>query len=276
MGNTMNIPSDLMDRHESLRSWFEKRDGVAVAFSAGVDSTYLLKVAHDVLGDRAVAYTALSVANPTRESDAAAAFCAQHGIRQVTFAVDELSLEGFDHNPVDRCYRCKGLLFDQIVRLASEDGFDILVEGSNVDDLGDYRPGRRALEERGVASPLMECGFTKQDIRAISRALDLPTWDKPSFACLFSRFAYGDLLTVEKLRMVDAAEQFLLDKGFKTVRVRVAEGAARIEVAPDDIARLAESPLREEISQTLKGLGFTYVSLDLQGYRTGSMNETLD
>ena len=153
-----------------------------------------------------------------------------------------------------------------------------MVEGSNVDDLGDYRPGRRALEELGIRSPLLEAGFTKADIRELSRQLNLPTWEKPSFACLYSRFAYGDLITTEKLHQVDAAEQALLDRGLRTVRVRIAgiDGdLARIEVAPDDIARLVAQPLRDEVVRELKALGFAYVTLDLQGYRTGSMNETL-
>lgn len=274
-GACMAITGELAKKYAALERYLESLGSAAVAFSAGVDSTLLLAVAHDVLEDAAVAFTAASPANPQRETDEAARFCAERGIHQVVFAVDELQLEGFEHNPADRCYRCKTHLFGEMAKLADEHGLACIVEGSNVDDLGDYRPGRQAIQELGVKSPLLDCGFTKQDIRDLSHELGLPTWEKPSFACLYSRFAYGDLLTPEKLRRVDDAEQFLMDQGFKTVRVRMVGDAARIELAPEDITTAATAPLRDEIASHLKALGFTYVSLDLQGYRTGSMNQTL-
>ena len=270
--------SNLAAKYVELKQHLASLENVAVAFSAGVDSTLLLAVAHEVLGGRAIAFTALSPAHPMREADAARAFCEQLGVEQIEFEAGELELEGFEQNPPDRCYVCKVHLFKEMQRRAHERGIDHVVEGSNTDDLNDYRPGRRALEELGIESPLLTCGCSKQDIRDLSHELGLPTWDKPSFACLYSRFAYGDLITIEKLRRVEDAEQALLDFGFKTVRVRIsgAQGeTARIELAPHDIRTIVEPPLCGEVVSALKALGFAYVAVDLQGYRTGSMNELL-
>lgn len=274
---TRETMGDLDAKLDDLKAALRGKGRVAVAFSAGVDSTFLLAVAHEVLGDGVVAFSAASPANPQRETDAAARFCAERGIRQIAFGVNELEVEGFDRNPENRCYLCKTHLFGEMTARARAEGIAHVVEGSNVDDLGDYRPGRKALEELGIESPLLEAGMTKADIRALSERMGLPTWDKPSFACLYSRFSYGQLITPELLQRVDAAEQLLLDRGFKTVRVRLAdEGAvARIELAPDDLPRAVAEPERGAIVAGLKDAGFAYVALDLQGYRTGSMNETL-
>lgn len=264
-----------MDRkHRLLKDRIAELGSVAVAFSSGVDSALLLAVAHEALGDRAVAFTAASPADPQGEADDAAAFCAERGIKHVAFAVNQLEeIDGFERNPKDRCYICKLHLFTKLGELARAEGLAHVIEGSNADDLGDYRPGTRALAELGIASPLLDCGFTKQDVRSLSRELGLPTWNKPSLACLFTRFPYGGLVTREALRRVDAAERFLLDCGFRTVRVRSIGDTARIEVAPEDIERLSAPPLRDETAERLRALGFASVEIDPRGYRTGSMDE---
>lgn len=248
---------------------------MAVAFSGGVDSTFLLAVAHDVLGDRVVALTARSAAVPARETDEARRFCAQRGIRQHFFDSRELSLEGFDHNPPDRCYLCKKDLFGRFVSWASSQGIAVVADGSNADDAHVYRPGSRALAELGVASPLQRVGLAKDEIRSLSRELGLPTWSKQSSACLYSRFPYGARLTREGLERVGRAEQFLLDEGFSPVRVRVHGDLARVEVASEDLERACEPATRRRIVEALHGCGYAYVTLDLQGFRSGSMDEVL-
>jgi uncharacterized protein len=247
---------------------------VAVAFSSGVDSTFLLKTAHDVLGDQVIAVTAKSCSFPKRELDEATEFCKKEGIRHLVVESEELEIEGFRHNPKNRCYLCKHELFEKIGQIAAENGLAYVVEGSNMDDNGDYRPGLLAVAELGVKSPLREAQLYKQEIRDLSKALDLPTWEKQSFACLSSRFVYGETISEEKLGMVDKAEQLLLDLGFHQLRVRIHGTIARIEVLPEEFAKLLEH--RTTITAAFKSYGFTYVTMDLQGYRTGSMNETLN
>ena len=268
----MTAEEKLNDLKEILKGY----GSVAVAFSGGVDSTFLLKVAHDVLGDRAIALTCSSESFPGRERQEAIAFCKKEGIRQVVTESSELDIPGFRDNPPDRCYLCKKELFGKLLSLASENDIAYVAEGSNMDDLGDYRPGLRAIDELGIKSPLREAGLTKSEIRELSKAMDLPTWSKPSFACLASRFVYGETIDRKKLRMVERAEQFLIDRGFRQVRVRMHGTMARIELPPEEIPRLAESGLREKAAEAFKEIGFSYTSLDLTGYRTGSMNEVLD
>ncbi|MBQ9045105.1 MAG: ATP-dependent sacrificial sulfur transferase LarE [Oscillospiraceae bacterium] len=248
---------------------------VAVAFSGGVDSTFLLRAAHEALGDKAFAVTAAIPAVPERELQAAKDFCAALGVRHVIVQPDVMALPGFYENPPDRCYHCKKRIFSTLLDAARAGGAAVVAEGSNLDDEGDYRPGLRAIAELQVKSPLREAGLTKGMIRALSRELGLPTWDKPSCACLASRFAYGERITLEGLRRVDAAEAFLHDRGFRQVRVRVHGDLARVEAEPEDIPRLVAPELRAQTDAYLRGLGFAYVALDLRGYRTGSMNEIL-
>jgi uncharacterized protein len=248
----------------------------AIAFSGGVDSTYLLKTAFDALGDRAVACTAKSSSFPKRELGEAVAFCESEGIRHFTFEANELEVAGFRENPANRCYLCKAQTFGQIRAFADREGIPHVCDGSNADDGGDYRPGLKALEEQGILSPLRDAGLTKGDIRLLSKEKGLSTWDKPSFACLASRFPYGEEITEEKLKMVSDAEDALFALGLRQVRVRFhAGGVARIETEEEGFQLLSGENARKGISQALKAIGFSYVALDLAGYRSGSLNEVL-
>ena len=212
---------------------------------------------------------------PERELKEAAAFCRDRGIRHVICRFDPMKEEGFRHNGPDRCYFCKRGIFTEIKKIAEENGIAYVAEGSNLDDLGDYRPGLKAIGELSVRSPLREAGLTKQDIRLISGKLGLPTWNKPAYACLASRFVYGEEITEEKLRMIDEAEQFLIEQGFPEERVRIHGSMARIEVPEKDIERLAAQKTREKVCKKFRELGFLFVAMDMHGYSTGSMNATL-
>lgn len=269
------------EKLENLRVRLKKTGRVAVAFSGGVDSAFLLKVAADTLGrENVLAVTASFPVVPGREQREAKEFCRENKIRQIVCQWEELPKEIFENNPTNRCYLCKRELLTRLIALAESEGFDVVAEGSNMDDMGDYRPGYVAVQELGVISPLRQAQLYKAEIRGLSRKMGLPTWDKPSFACLASRFVYGEVIDKRRLSMVEQAEQCLMDLGFRQFRVRIhgpgKDTIARIEVLPEEFERLMEPDNRKNIYETLKKLGFAYVTMDLGGYRTGSMNETME
>ncbi|MBQ7198378.1 MAG: ATP-dependent sacrificial sulfur transferase LarE [Selenomonadaceae bacterium] len=261
-----------MKKFDELKKYLVELDSVAVAFSGGVDSTFLLKVAHDLLGDKVIAVTAASKSFPQRELDETKNFCRAENVRQIIFNSDELMKDAFRENSKNRCYICKRGLFEKILQIAADNKISYVVEGSNMDDNGDFRPGLKAIAELEIKSPLRHVELYKNEIRTLSREMNLPTWDKPSYACLASRFVYGESISAEKLEMVDKAEQFLIDKGFKQIRVRIHGNIARIEILPDAFDKFLEKNFRDEVATKFKSYGFSYVTLDLQGYRSGSMN----
>jgi uncharacterized protein len=266
---------ELYKKYDQLLEYLKSLESVAVAFSSGVDSTFLLYAAKEALGDKAIAVTASSCSFPGRELKEAKDYCREHGIEQIIVKTEELKIEGFAQNPKNRCYFCKRELFKQFLAVANERGMKEVVEGSNLDDNGDYRPGLIAIAELNIKSPLRTIGFTKAEIRALSKQFGLHTWEKQSFACLSTRFPYGEEITEEKLRMIDKAEQLLIDLGFKQLRVRIHGNMARIELEPSEFGRFMEDKIRLRVHEEFKKIGFDYIALDLLGYRTGSMNETL-
>ncbi|ADL11814.1 ATP-dependent sacrificial sulfur transferase LarE [Acetohalobium arabaticum] len=268
--------TSLEQKFTELKDILRSMDSLLVAFSGGVDSTLLLKVAHDILGDQAAALTVEASIHPPGEAEEAEELAQQMGVEHILVEADPLQNEDFARNDKLRCYYCKYNIFSDLKEIAAKEGYAELADGANYDDFtGDYRPGLKAAEELGVRSPLKEAEITKEEVRKLSKRLDLPTWDKPSLSCYATRFPYGSKITKQNLDLVAAAEEYLHQFGLKQLRVRHHDQAtARIEVLPDDIEKLIEK--RQEIVAKLKELGYTYVTLDLEGYRTGSLNEILD
>ena len=246
---------------------------VIVAFSGGVDSTFLAEAAKRALGEKALAVTAISDSYPEREMKAAQEIAKQIDIRFETINTDELDTEGYVSNPTNRCYFCKTELFEKIRPIAEMYQIGTMVYGAIPDDVGDHRPGMDAAKRMGIQAPLIDVNLKKSEIREVSKEWGLPTWDKPAFACLSSRFPYGTRITRENLRLVDRAEQFLYDLGIRQFRVRHHEELARIEVDPQEIEFIAAKSIRTQINEKFKSLGYEYVAMDLQGYRSGSLNE---
>lgn len=265
------------EKYETLKSYLVSLEKIAVAFSGGVDSTFLLKAAKEALGENVVAFTAISDVLTKEEESEAELFCKNEKINLVKIPFNVFSVKEFVQNPKERCYYCKTKLMKQMKQTALKYGIPFVVEGTNLDDERDYRPGRKALEEQKILSPLRVCQLTKDEIRYLSRKFGLATWNKPSFACLASRIPYGEIITKELLCKIEKAEHFLREKGFSQMRVRVypTNMLVRLELLPEEQDRLFLGGLQIEVVNYLKELGFSYVTLDLEGYRSGSMNDSL-
>jgi uncharacterized protein len=266
---------DTEEKLKKLRDNIKALKSVVVAFSGGVDSSLVAKVSYDVLGDMAIAVTARSETYPAYEYEEALNVAKEIGIHHITVDTSELNIAGFSENPPNRCYFCKSELFAKLREIAQEKGFNNVADGANLDDTNEYRPGLDAARELKVRSPLKECGLRKANIRELSKYLNLSNWDKPSYACMSSRFPYGQSITEEKLAIVAAAEDYLRSIGLRQFRVRHHDTIARIEVMPEDIPELLKNGKRNGIVKKLKEIGYKYITLDMEGYRSGSMNEVL-
>jgi pyridinium-3,5-biscarboxylic acid mononucleotide sulfurtransferase len=263
------------EKYEKLTALLESFDGVALAFSGGVDSTFLLAAGKQALGDRALAVIGRSPTYPKRELEAAIDLAERIGARYKVIDTDEMSRDEFRQNAPSRCFHCKTVLFTTVKAVAEAEGLEQVIEGTNADDVGDFRPGMEASKKLGIRAPLLEVGLTKKEIRELSRELDLPTWDKPAMACLSSRIPYGDEITLTKLGRIEAVENGIRDLGFQELRVRDHGNVARLELSRDRIQAAATPPVRDQIARIAKVAGYKYICLDLEGYRTGALNEVL-
>lgn len=265
----------MSEKEKKLEGIIKDFGKLAVAFSGGVDSTYLLYIASKVLKDDCIAISANLFSGTKEEKERSSGFCSTNNIRHISLDINELKIKGFADNPPDRCYICKSSIFNEIKEAAKKEGIDIVADGSNLDDESDYRPGMRAIKELDIKSPLIMAGLTKEDIRALSKEKGLSTWDMPSAPCLSSRIPYGEKITLKKLSMIEESESFLRSLGFKNCRVRTHESLARIEVDETDFEKMLENKTRKLIIEKLKETGYTFVSLDLSGFRSGSLNDLL-
>ncbi|PKK82569.1 MAG: TIGR00268 family protein [candidate division Zixibacteria bacterium HGW-Zixibacteria-1] len=270
-----NHPKGLAAKVQKLMKQLASLDSALIAYSGGVDSTFLLKIGADVLKDKLTAVTSHSEVTPPGDFEQASAFAESLGVKYIVIKTDELADAEFTANPIDRCYHCKHKLFEKLSEIAREHKIKWLLDGANFDDLSDYRPGARAAGEFGVISPLKEAGLTKDEIRILSKELNLPTWDKPASPCLASRVPYGQVITPEKLSRIGQSEEYLRTLGVRELRVRDHDDVARIEIPPESINLFLDESIREKIIDKLKSFGYKYVALDLQGFRSGSLNEVL-
>ncbi|MEI7615893.1 MAG: ATP-dependent sacrificial sulfur transferase LarE [Actinomycetota bacterium] len=268
--------TDTEEKYNKLKTELKSLGSALVAFSGGVDSTFLLKAAIDVLGEKVIAVTAKSLSFPERELREAVEIAKILKVKHIIIESSELKNPAYKKNDLNRCYYCKSALFEELKKIALKEELNFILDGQNYDDIGDYRPGAKAAVEAGVRSPLKESSMTKNDIRVLSKALGLPNWDRPSFACLASRIPYGTEIDNDTIAKIDILENFLLSLGFTQVRVRHHEKIARIEVTEEEMSKFDNADTRMQIVSEFKKQGYLYIALDLEGYKTGSMNKVLD